>query len=224
MAEMNNIEKLIQRLRLCNTFQANDIIYELIDILSIDCKYIEKFKYEIKNIKYPHWTNLYKIISSYIRLYKLDNYEYYSMHGISIIDAIKNRMKFEDDISHVLPLECRNLSAYFSNYNEYRYQSRIMKLVRCIVEGECVKDQYNKIIVQQDEDIIVDKNILINTVRWLYRIVERKVYDEGNLRYRKLMSYLQALHASILINVKYNISSHYEIFVDFVCVISVGDL
>ncbi len=215
MFELDNIEKLIHRLRLCNTSHIKSIIFKIIDNIQIDNKYKNTIKHEIQKIVYPQWEYLYKIIKRVIKLYKLDKSEKCTLYCKNIISSIKSRMKYEEEISHILPLEQRPYASYFSNYNKSRYQSRIRRLVKYITK-ECSINK-NDIIITAHHDKITDINTnnLFNTVKWLYRIVDYKVCYEGNKKYKKLRNYLQALHASMLINIKPCKQTLYENFCGF---------
>ena len=212
MSGMNNIENLIHRLSVCNVLQIKQIMFKILDTIQMDCQYRNNIKNKVQNIKYPQWSSLHKIVKSAIKLCRLDQTENYSLYCESIIHSIESRMKYEDAISHILPPEQRPYSSYFSNYNKMRYQFRVRKLVNHIVKKKSVI--YNNII-SLNTDVDIDVNNLFDVVKSLCKIVERSVYSKGNIKYLKLISYLQALHASMLINIKPGKRNQYENFCGF---------
>lgn len=132
-------------------------------------------------------------------------------------------MKYEEAISHILPLEQRECANLYSHFNEYRFQSEIRRLVKRIADGERIIDYKRNVIVQLDEDKIVNSEILHNTVRWLYRIAEKRCFDDGEEVYCDYMNYLQALDVAMETSSTI-VMVHMIIFVVFVCAMSVGGL
>ena len=84
-----------------------------------------------------------------------------------------------------------------------------------IANGERIIDDNRNIIVKPDEDNIVNSEILHNTVRWLYRIAEKRCFDDGEKVYCDYMNYLQALDAAMEINIKHNSHGPYDNFCGF---------
>ncbi len=175
----------------------------------------DKFKNEIVSIRYPHWQQYYRIIDNISKQCIIYYPEYIIEYFSKIKKAINSRMKYEEEISHILPLEQRKYANIFSHFNEYRFQSKIRKIVKCIANGERIIDGKKNVIVQPYEDKIVNSEILHNTVRWLYRIAEKRCFDDGRNGYCNYMNYLQALDASMQINIKHNSHGPHDNFCGF---------
>ena len=215
MSTLNDIEKIIHRITICSTAQAEQVLCDFLKIMQFDSEKYDKIKNEIVSTKYPHWQNYYRIINNISSMYDLYDSEYVLEYFNKIKTAIQARVKYEEAISHILPLEQREYANLFSHFNEYRFQSEIKRLVKRIANGERIIDDNRNIIVQPDEDKIVNSEILHNTVRWLYRIAEKRCFDDGEEVYCDYMNYLQALDAAMEINIKHNSHGPYDNFCGF---------
>lgn len=60
---MNDIEKIIHRIRLCRTSQAKQLLCDFLKLLPLDSESFERIKAVIWDIKYPHWHNFYNIVN-----------------------------------------------------------------------------------------------------------------------------------------------------------------
>ena len=139
MSSLNDIEKIIHRITLCRTSQAKEILCDFLKRMQIDSISYDKFKKEILSIKYPHWQQYYRIIDNISKQCEIYHSEYIIEYFSKIKKAIKSRMKYDEAVSYLLPLEQRKYANIFSHFNEYRFQSKIRKLVKCIANGERIR-------------------------------------------------------------------------------------
>ena len=212
---MNDIEKIIHRIRLCRTSQAKQLLCDFLKLLPLDSESFERIKAVIWDSKYPHWHNFYNIVNKILEGKSICTSDVFSFYCDKIQEAIKSRMKYEDEISQILPLAQRKYAFAYSHYNEYRYACLIRRLVNLIAKEELIEDANKRTLFHQDRDIVISKDVLDDTVRLLYRIADRRYYEKGIYKYIKLMDYLQALEASLQIRIKRTIHNKHENFCGF---------
>lgn len=190
---MNDLDKILHKLRLCASRHAPQLASRFFRLLLLD-----KYAVSIAQVSHPVWENIAEFVKAILHTDIAGEQRIY-LQKLYEISSTKNLQ--EDKIGHIVTAHNLRRATLFSNYNAFRYAVLIKKLLSHSSgsEGAVSTAEFFKSRLDKSTE---DKNMLFSAVRFLHRQREQQFFETGKTAYLKTMEFYETLFASMIHNLK----------------------